>query len=54
MPIVNYAIPMRALENWFPEDYVMTKRERLRDLILSLQKQLNPSLEYDPTQDVCL
>ena len=45
---------MKSLNNWFPDEYVMAKRERLRELILSLQKQLNPTLEYDPAQDTCL
>ncbi len=51
MPIVNYEIPMRNLEHWFRDDYAMAKRDRLRQLIISLQKELNPSLEYDFSQD---
>ncbi len=50
MPIVNYEIPMKGLENWFPEEYAMKKRERLRNLIEQLQKELNPALKYDYTQ----
>lgn len=45
---------MRALSNWFNEAEAKRKREDLRSLILGLQQELNPDLDYDPTDDGCL
>jgi hypothetical protein len=53
-PIQDYGIPMKNLNNWFEEEEAKHKREDLRLLILGLQKELNPDLDYDPTKDGCL
>jgi len=50
-PIRNYAFPLVSLVNWFTEELILTKRESLRQLVLSLQRRLNPDLQYDPKQD---
>ncbi len=54
MPIVDYKIPIRGLAEWFPDEHVLAKRDDLKELILTLQKELNPDLEYDPSQDTFL
>jgi len=39
-----------SLVDWFPEADVLKKRETLRQLVQSLQVQLNPDLQYDLQQ----
>ena len=53
-PLADYNIPMRSLLSWFTDDTVISKRQELGMLIMELQRELNPDLDYDPTQDGCL
>lgn len=54
VPIKDFAIPIQGLEEWFSEETAVSKREELRQLIVALQRQINPQLEYDPAQDGCM
>jgi len=49
-PIANFSFPFASLVNWFPESDVLKKRETIRQLVVSLQSQLNPDLKYDVQQ----
>jgi hypothetical protein len=49
-PVINFAFPFVSLLDWFPEELVLKKRDELRQLVLNLQHQLNPDLQYDPRE----
>ena len=51
-PIDDYSVAI-DLEEWFAYDTAHCKREQLRQLIIDLKDELNPSLEYDPVADGC-
>ena len=46
-------MPVPGLVEWFSEEVALCKREELRLLVMELQKELNPSLDYDPAADGC-
>ena len=50
-PILDYTLPIVSTGNWFTAEFISRKRESLRQLTLTLKKQFNPDLTYDPSQD---
>lgn len=38
-PIADFQIPMKGLQNWFPEEVVHNKRREIHDLIMSLHRR---------------
>ena len=51
-PIKSWTLPMKQLQNWFPEQLVLHKRVAIQKMILAFQKKINPALAYDATKDI--
>jgi hypothetical protein len=52
-PLHDFTLPIRYLNNWFPQSENQTKRHEIRRLIVQLMHKLNPTLNYNPAQDGC-